>query len=119
VALSAPAGPRREALLHEVRKAAKRTRYAAETALPVAPRRAERYARRLEELQTLLGHHHDTVALRAVLRHVGGEARAAGEDTFSYGRWHAIEQLEAERAEAAVPATWKRIRAEGRRHWLH
>lgn len=119
VARSAPAGPRRDALLHEARKAAKRTRYAAETALPVAPRRAERYARRLEELQTLLGHHHDTVALRAVLRRVGGQAHGAGEDNFSYGRWHAIEQLEAEQAEAAVPAAWKRIRAEGRRHWLH
>jgi len=117
-ALAAPPGPARDALLHEARKDAKRTRYAAETAEPAVGRRAATYARRVEELQTLLGDHHDTVELRAVLHRVSGEARSAGEDTFLYGRWHAIEQGEAERDEAALLAVWAPIKAERRRRWL-
>jgi CHAD domain-containing protein len=117
-ALAAPPGPARDGLLHEARKAAKRTRYAAETAEPAVGRRAAEHARRVEELQTLLGDHHDTVELRAVLRRVGGEARGASEDTFLYGRWHAIEQGVAERDEAALLAVWAPIKAERRRRWL-
>ena len=117
-ALAAAPGPGRDALLHEARKDAKRTRYAAETAEPAVGRRAARYARSVEELQTLLGDHHDTVELRALLERVSGAARSAGEDTFLYGRWHAIEQGRAERDEAALLAAWTPIRAGRRRRWL-
>jgi CHAD domain-containing protein len=118
VARAAPPGPAHDALLHEARKAAKRTRYAAETAESVVGRRAATYARRVEDLQALLGHHHDTVELRAVILRVSGEAHRASESTFLYGRWHAIEQREAERDEAGLRAVWRSIRAERRRRWL-
>ena len=49
--------------LHEVRKRAKRTRYAYEATATVVGKSARRTARRLTELQDLLGDHHDaTVA---------------------------------------------------------
>jgi CHAD domain-containing protein len=48
--------------LHRIRIRSKQLRYAAEAATPVIGRAARRSARRAEELQTTLGHHHDAVA---------------------------------------------------------
>lgn len=53
--------------LHEVRKAAKRARYAAEVAAPLAGSAAQRLARRMEDLQELLGRHQDSLMARALL----------------------------------------------------
>ena len=54
--------------LHEVRKAAKRARYAAEVATPWAGPPAQALARRMEELQEVLGAHQDSLMARALLR---------------------------------------------------
>ena len=54
----------RDLALHEVRKAAKRLRYAAESARPVFGKRAKRLAARAEAVQELLGEHQDTVVAR-------------------------------------------------------
>lgn len=51
-------------VLHEVRKSAKRLRYAAEASAPVLGRRAVRIARTAEELQTILGEYQDSVVIR-------------------------------------------------------
>lgn len=83
--------------LHEVRKASKRMRYAAESAQPISKEAAE-LASDMEDLQELLGGHQDTVVTRAVLRRLATAAHAAGEDTFTWGRLHAIEEQRAERA---------------------
>ena len=64
---------------HEVRKSAKRLRYAAESARPVFRSRAKRLACRAEALQELLGEHQDTVVARGVLRELG--VHAAGPAT--------------------------------------
>jgi len=118
IARDAPPGPRRDELLHEARKTAKRAGYAAEAAVPVIGRPAEKFARSVRGLQVLLGHHHDTVELRGVLLRVSAQAHLAGEDTFSYGRLHALEQREAERLEDRLPAAWDRVAAGRRRRWL-
>jgi CHAD domain-containing protein len=110
-------GSKRDELLHEARKAAKGTRYAAEVAALVVGRPASRFARASEALQTLLGDHHDTVELRAILVRVGGEAHLHGESTFTYGRLHAIEQARAERTEADLPAAWHRLSTRDR-SWM-
>ncbi|HEY0487282.1 MAG TPA: CYTH and CHAD domain-containing protein [Mycobacteriales bacterium] len=90
----------RDAALHEVRKAAKRARYAAEAARSArgrpATRRAKRLAKRMKALQGLLGEHHDTVAAREVLRTMGAQAYLAGENGFSFGRLHALEERRGE-----------------------
>ncbi|MFI6574171.1 CHAD domain-containing protein [Nocardiopsis sp. NPDC050513] len=52
---------------HEVRKAAKRTRYAATLAGPVLGKRAERVRTWSSRLQDVLGEHQDGVALRTYL----------------------------------------------------
>jgi CHAD domain-containing protein len=109
-------GPRRDLFLHETRKAAKRARHSAEAVIPVVGRRAEKFARVAKKLQTLLGEHHDSVELRAVLLQVAIEAHLDGQDSFTYGRLHAIEQARAERIEAQLPAAWDRVDA--RHRWM-
>ena len=80
-----PAAADRDVAIHEARKAAKRARYAAEAAEPALGGKAGRQAAWTKELQQLLGDHHDSVVTRAVLLDLAGQARAAGEDTFTYG----------------------------------
>jgi CHAD domain-containing protein len=63
-ALRTPAGRNRDAALHEVRKAARRARYATEAAKPVLGKRARRFARRMKAVQSILGDQHDAVNAR-------------------------------------------------------
>ncbi|MFZ1286987.1 MAG: CYTH and CHAD domain-containing protein, partial [Candidatus Phosphoribacter sp.] len=69
--------------IHAVRKAAKRLRYAAESAQPVFRKRATRLAARAEALQELLGEHQDTIVSREALREIAIRAHEAGENTFT------------------------------------
>lgn len=87
--------------LHEVRKAAKRARYAAETTAGVFGAPARRFAKRMARLQDTLGAHQDSVVTRAVLLELAERAERAGEPAFSYGRLHGLEQRRAVSTEAA------------------
>lgn len=100
--------------LHEVRKKAKRARYAGEALVPAFGAPALAFATAMERLQDLLGEHHDTV----VLQHRLEELTRAGEPAtaFTLGRLHAAEgrhqaEVEAEIAAAAKAATKKSLRA--------
>jgi CHAD domain-containing protein len=86
------------AALHEVRKAAKRVRYVAEVGRGEV-RRMRRAARAAEQVQEVLGERQDTVVTRELCRRLGVVAAEAGENSFTYGRLHALEQARAERAE--------------------
>jgi CHAD domain-containing protein len=92
--------------LHGVRKAAKRVRYTAEVAEPVLGRRAKELRRELKWVQKVLGHAQDTVVTRECCRSLGLAAAAAGENPWTYGRLHALEEARAERAEAQFWARW-------------
>ena len=98
-----PAAGDRDAAIHEARKATKRARYAAEAAVPALGRRASRQAAQAKELQQLLGDHHDSVVARTVLLELAGKARAAGEDTFTYGLMHQRQAGQAASIEQALP----------------
>jgi CHAD domain-containing protein len=65
--------------LHEVRKAAKRSRYTAEAT------GHRKRARRMKKLQKLLGAHHDAVVARGELRTLGIQAHLEGGNGFTYG----------------------------------
>ena len=54
--------------LHDVRKAAKRARYAAEPLVPLGSETARRTTMNTKRIQALLGEHQDTFAARAVLK---------------------------------------------------
>ena len=94
----------RDAALHEARKAAKRARYSAEAAAPALGGAAKGQAAQAKELQQLLGDHHDSVVARAVLLDLAERARAAGEDTFTYGLMHQGQACQAARIEEALPS---------------
>ncbi len=94
-----------DALLHEVRKSAKRARYAAESAEPVLGKPASRLARRMEAVQELLGEHQDSVAARRVVRQIGIEAHLAGENGFTFGLLWGMEEARA----AAVRAGYEPV----------
>ena len=85
------------------RKAAKRARYAAEAAVPAIGEAARRQAARARELQQLLGDHHDSVVARAVLLDLAAQARAAGQDTFSYGLMYQGQACQAAKTGQARP----------------
>jgi CHAD domain-containing protein len=87
--------------LHDVRKAAKRLRYTAEVAGPLLGRRTRRVRKWAKRVQETLGERQDTVLTRERCRTLGLAAAAAGENAWSYGRLHALEQARARQAEEA------------------
>jgi len=105
----------RDAAIHQARKAAKRARYAAEAAAPALGDAARRLATSAKELQELLGDHHDSVVARAVLLELAATARAAGQDTFTYGLMHRSQACHAAEIERALPRSWSSYRVGGSR----
>ena len=95
-----------DAELHDVRKAVKRARYAAELAAAIGARGTGKYLKRAKTVQDVLGDHQDAVVAAAVLREVGsGPAVAA-----------LVARQDARRAaaRAAFPKAWKRFDKRGR-----
>lgn len=97
-------GPGSDAALHDVRKRAKRLRYAAEASAPILGKRAATLARAAEEVQESLGDHHDSVVTRELLRRLATDD--AGASAFTYGRLHALEQQGGEEARGRFFRTW-------------
>ncbi len=95
--------------LHEVRKEAKKVRYAAQLISPLRPKRTKRLATAATAIQEVLGTHQDSVVTRQVLLRLSTDAGNAGENTFTYGRLHALEQARAEDSEAEYERALRRI----------
>jgi CHAD domain-containing protein len=107
----------RETLLHEVRKAAKRARYAGEALRPAFGKDAKRFAAALEEVQEVLGEHRDSVIAGETLTGLAAQAHDAGEETFELGRLAGLEQARAAAAEAAYDEAWRAASAKKLRRW--
>ncbi|MFE1942571.1 CYTH and CHAD domain-containing protein [Streptomyces massasporeus] len=103
-------GTDRDVALHEARKKAKRTRYAAEAAEPVLGKPAKSMVKSMKALQNLLGEHQDSVMARKALRELSAVAHAAGESAFTYGLLHEREEQRALRVEAELPGFWAGIK---------
>jgi CHAD domain-containing protein len=104
----------RSAALHQVRKAAKHVRYVAEVGRGEVVH-LKRMARAAKRVQKVLGERQDTVVTRELCRRLGIAAAAAGENSFPYGRLHALEEARADRAGrdfwALLPKVRARLRA--------
>ncbi|SFT88089.1 CYTH and CHAD domain-containing protein [Arthrobacter sp. ov118] len=98
--------PHGDESLHEARKAAKRLRYAAEAAAAVDAKQAGQLEQAAHSIQKVLGRHQDSVVAREVLRRLAGEAFLQGENAFSYGRLHALEQNLAAETETDFYDSW-------------
>jgi CHAD domain-containing protein len=107
----------RDRALHEVRKSAKRARYAAESVVPVAGDPAARLADRMEALQDVLGEHQDSVAARALLLELSVAAHLAGEDEFTYGLFYAQELTLADEARGAYGRALRKASTGKTRQW--
>ena len=101
-----------ELALHEVRKAGKRVRYTAEVAAPVLDSGKGKNGAvmgvvdAMKQLQDVLGDRQDTVVTRELCRTVGLAAFAAGENAWTYGRLHALEESRAMQSERDFWALW-------------
>lgn len=119
-AASAAAAPpeQREDRLHDVRKSAKRVRYASEALQPVFGSPARAFSAAVERLQEALGHFQDSAIARERLYELGVHSHADGDDAFTYGRLHALEQVSATEAENEYSAAWQKVSAKRLRRWF-
>ncbi|MGH3876411.1 MAG: CHAD domain-containing protein [Actinophytocola sp.] len=104
--------------LHDVRKAAKRIRYAAEVAVPAVGKPADRTRKRARKVTKILGDHQDSVVVRPVVRAVGAQAHAAGENGFTFGLLHERQRMRADEAADRFDGAWDRLEAKKHRQWL-
>ena len=94
----APTSQSRDQGLDKVRKSAKRARYAAESAIPVAGKPARRLANAMRALQDVLDERQDSLAARALLLELGVAAHLSGENGFTFGLLHGQESARANEA---------------------
>ncbi|WP_427886331.1 CHAD domain-containing protein [Kribbella sp. GL6] len=92
--------------LHELRKSAKRLRYAAESAVPVLNAEATDLAARAEQVQEILGEHQDSVVSRDLLHTLALQVHAEGGNPFTYGRLHAAEEYRGNTSREAFYKLW-------------
>jgi CHAD domain-containing protein len=104
--------------LHEARKAAKRVRYAAETLQPIYEKDAKRLARKVKKVQSTLGDNQDSVVARRVLRKLAVQAHLDGDNAFTFGRLHGLEQAAGKSSVERFEKAWKRAKRPRVRAWL-
>ena len=105
-----------DAALHQVRIRAKRGRYAAEAAIPVFGKAAERFADAVADLQGVLGDLNDAVVAEAWLREAAARAPAA--QVLVVGELIARQRQKASDCRAAWSHEWERASDKRRRAWL-
>jgi CHAD domain-containing protein len=96
--------------LHDVRKAAKRVRYAAEPLVPSYRRDAEGVVDAATRIQSVLGDHQDTVTARRQLLEIADEAAGHGENAFTIGVLHERQRELAADLETEFRRLWRDIR---------
>jgi CHAD domain-containing protein len=104
--------------LHAARRAAKRSRYAAEAVTPVFGKQAKRYAKQMKKVQSTLGDHQDAVIARNTLREIGVRAHLEGENAFTFGLLHEHNSTAVRDSERAGRRDWKHASQPKYRKWL-
>ena len=104
--------------LHQVRKCAKRARYAAELCAPVLGAPAADLAERMESVQEVLGERQDSAKAQEVLLELMAAPGTQGPEGFVCGAlWSAERQL-ADAAEEVYDLALTRAEEREVRHWL-
>ncbi len=106
----------RDIALHDVRKKAKRLRYAAEATSAGLGDDARALAAIAAHVQRALGEHQDSVMSRQRLREHAARADAREESGFPYGRMHDLERERAAAAERDFHVAWKDMPTEDLGH---
>jgi CHAD domain-containing protein len=108
----------RQVALHEVRKSAKRLRYAAETLVPAYGKGPSRLARRAKRLQTDLGEVQDSAVAQGRLRDLAALDGTSAEEVTLLHALLARERQRASEAEARYTRAWSDIARRKYRRWL-
>jgi CHAD domain-containing protein len=114
----AHAGEPTNVALHAARRAAKRSRYAAEAATPAVGKQAKRYGKQIKKIQSSLGDHQDAVIARNTLREIGVRAHLEGENAFTFGLLHEHNSTAIRESERRGAHDWKRASRPKYRKWL-
>jgi CHAD domain-containing protein len=102
--------------LHDVRKRAKRCRYAAEAVAPVVGKRARDFAKAVAGVQEVLGEHQDAVVARKWLGKAAADASAT--EAYAAGMLAGVELASAAAARDGFPAAWQAAAKKRLRAWL-
>jgi inorganic triphosphatase YgiF len=102
-----------DADLHRIRILAKRARYAAEAAVPIAGKTVPLFAEAAAALQDVLGNHQDSATAQRWLRGAGSGSRA-----FVAGELCALEREVAAADRAQWPKVWKKLDRKRLRRWM-
>lgn len=101
--------------LHKTRIRAKRARYAAEVAEPVAGKPARRVVERAREFQDVTGEHQDAVVAEQKLSAFAGSGDPAV--AFVAGRLAERQRARRRAARGSIGPSWKRLKRAGRKAW--
>ena len=104
--------------LHQMRIAAKRLRYAAETATPVIGKPAKRTAMAAERIQTSLGDFHDAVVAEQWLRTQVEDMALTPGAAFAAGTLYREQQLRQQQLRHQWQSDWKQLRRGQNRSWF-
>ncbi len=118
VARRTPPGQERDVALHQARKSARRTRYAAEAVVPAAGKKAHKFSKQMKKVQSVTGDHQDAVIARAAARDLGIGAHLAGENAFTYGLLNESEYHRAHSLERQARQVWKKASSSRYRRWM-
>ena len=102
--------------LHRARIKAKRARYAAELAKPVAGKQAKQFLRAAKAFQDVVGAHQDSVVAEERIRAVADRSKSPA-TAFAAGRLVERELTHRKRIRRSVEPAWKRLRKQGRKAW--
>jgi CHAD domain-containing protein len=108
-AVAAAVGPSRDKAFHEVRKAAKKLRFAAAAAESIHGKQASKIADMAHRIQTILGEHQDSAVARTELLKLGS-APGMGNAAFTYGVLHARERTAADTVQQEYLRLGKKVR---------
>ena len=110
-----------DAALHEIRKRAKRARYAAELAAAATDEGggADRLADRLADVQDVLGELQDAVVADERLESLVRDARITGGAAFAAGKLACTMGQARSDARDRWPAAWEAAKTKRLRRWLH
>jgi CHAD domain-containing protein len=107
---------------HEVRKRAKRARYAAEAVAPALgprrERRAKRFANRAAGVQDVLGALQDCVVAQDTIEQFVSERPREGRTDFAAGRLLEREHAGRARARKKFAGSWRKLDRKQRRSWM-
>lgn len=103
-------GSDRDTALHDVRKAAKQLRHAAETVVGIRPKRAPKIARAAQKLQKILGEHQDSVMARTLLDRLAAAPGLPVTKATAYSLLYAAEERIAQDSESKYRKARKKAR---------